>query len=210
MNITTLTSVFEAIAAKIAENKDYLVELDQQNGDGDLGISMNDGYSAAAKFLKTCEHTDLGMALNKAADVFNENAPSSLGTITAFAMQGMARALKGTTDTDLVTMANALLAGINNASSKAGSKRGEKTILDSLYPGAETLLLNADKEVVKATCLAALAAADGSEATKNMKAVWGRAAYFAETSIGVLDGGSVVGKLIFEAIAEWAKANEVA
>ena len=103
MNITTLTSVFEAIAAKIAENKDYLVELDQQNGDGDLGISMNDGYSAAAKFLKTCEHTDLGMALNKAADVFNENAPSSLGTITAFAMKGMARALKGTTDADLVT-----------------------------------------------------------------------------------------------------------
>ena len=43
MNITTLTSVFEAIAAKTAENKDYLVELDQQNGDGDLGISMNDG-----------------------------------------------------------------------------------------------------------------------------------------------------------------------
>ena len=42
MNITTLTSVFEAIAAEIAENKDYLVELDQQNGDGDLGISMND------------------------------------------------------------------------------------------------------------------------------------------------------------------------
>ena len=73
-------------------------------------------------------------------------------------MKGMARALKGTTDADLVTMANALLAGINNASSKAGSKRGEKTILDSLYPGAETLLLNADKEVVEATCLAALAA----------------------------------------------------
>ena len=43
-----------------------------------------------------------------------------------------------------------------------------------------------------------------------MKAVWGRAAYFAKTSIGVLDGGSVVGKLIFEAIAEWAKANEAA
>lgn len=149
MNITTLTSVFEVIAAKIAENKDYLVELDQQNGDGDLGISMNDGYSAAAKFLKTCEHTDLGMALNKAADVFNENAPSSLGTITAFAMKGMARALKGTTDADLVTMANALLAGINNASSKAGSKRGEKTILDSLYPGAETLLLNATKRLLR-------------------------------------------------------------
>ena len=35
-----------------------------------------------------------------------------------------------------------------------------------------------------------------------MKSVHGRAAYYAEKSIGILDGGSVVGKLIFEGIAE--------
>ena len=207
MNVTKLASVFEAISKKIAENKDYLVELDQQNGDGDLGISMNDGYTSAANYLKTCEETDLGKAINKTADVFNENAPSSLGTISAFAMKGMARALKGSEEADFLTMANAILAGINHTSSKAGSKRGEKTILDSLYPGAEAMIEHADKGAVEATRLAAVAAAEGSEATKNMKAVWGRAAYFAETSIGVLDGGSVVGKLVFEAIAEWAAEN---
>ena len=37
-----------------------------------------------------------------------------------------------------------------------------------------------------------------------MKAVWGRAAYYGEKSIGVLDGGSVVGKLVFRGIADWA------
>ena len=54
------------------------------------------------------------------------------------------------------------------------------------------------------TCAAAAAkaAAEGSEATREMKSVHGRAAYYGEKSIGILDGGSVVGKLIFEALSE--------
>ena len=43
---------------------------------------------------------------------------------------------------------------------------------------------------------AAEKAAQGSESTKEMKSVHGRAAYYVEQSIG-----SVVGKLIFEALA---------
>jgi hypothetical protein len=33
-----------------------------------------------------------------------------------------------------------------------------------------------------------------------MKSVHGRAAYYGEKSIGILDGGSVAGKLIFQGI----------
>ena len=33
-----------------------------------------------------------------------------------------------------------------------------------------------------------------------MKAVHGRASYYGDKSIGMLDGGSVVGKIIFEGI----------
>lgn len=47
---------------------------------------------------------------------------------------------------------------------------------------------------------AAGAAAEGSEATSQMQAVNGRAAYSASRTIGVFDGGSVVGRLIFEGI----------
>jgi dihydroxyacetone kinase len=46
-------------------------------------------------------------------------------------------------------------------------------------------------------------AAQGSESTRNMLPKHGRAAYYGEKSIGVLDGGSVVGKLIFEALAAY-------
>ena len=41
-----------------------------------------------------------------------------------------------------------------------------------------------------------------------MKAVWGRAAYYGENSVGILDGGSVVGALVFEALDEMKRNEE--
>lgn len=49
---------------------------------------------------------------------------------------------------------------------------------------------------------AARAAAEGSERTRQMRSVHGRAAYYGDGSIGQLDGGSVVGRIIFETLAE--------
>lgn len=40
MDAQGLARAIGRISRKIEENKDYLVKLDQQNGDGDLGISM--------------------------------------------------------------------------------------------------------------------------------------------------------------------------
>ena len=83
---------------------------------------------------------------------------------------------------------------------------GEKTILDSLYPGVLALVKYAS-DPKTAVMEAVKAAAEGSEATKQMRAVHGRAAYSAERSIGILDGGSVVGKLIFKGIADYYEAK---
>ena len=184
----------------MTENKDYLVSLDQQNGDGDLGISMSSGYEAVKNYVIASEERDLGKILMKCSSVFNEAAPSSLGTITAFGFMGMAKALKGKEEATFAECADALDAGLNKIMEKAKSKPGEKTILDALYPAIEVLKNSDGSDKVAALKSAAAASAEGSENTKNMKSVHGRAAYYAEKSIGTLDGGSVVGKLIFEAI----------
>ena len=87
---------------------------------------------------------------------------------------------------------------------KAGSKPGERTILDSLCPAVNAC----EKTIAEGGTLemalknAARAAADGAEATKQMKPVHGRAAYYGEKSLGHLDGGAVVGQLVFEALSE--------
>ena len=100
MTTKDLCRAIDAISARIDENRDALVSLDQQNGDGDLGISMSGGFRAVSDFLHDSQETDLGKCLNRCGDHFNEAAPSSLGTILAFFFKGMARSLKGTETCD--------------------------------------------------------------------------------------------------------------
>ena len=200
MKRESLIDGFCAISKVMTENKDNLIELDARNGDGDLGISMAAGYEAVCSGIATLDETDLGKIMMKAASVFNEAAPSSLGTITSFGMMGMAKALKGKTEVGLPEFAQAMMAGVEHIMEKAESKPGEKTILDAIYPGAQALCDHSqkgEKEAWQAACDAAKA---GAKSTEQMRSVHGRAAYYGDKSIGLIDGGAVVGSLIFEAI----------
>lgn len=201
MDSMGLLNIVKSISNLMDENKDYLIELDAQNGDGDLGISMSNGFKALVSFLEDNKETDdMGKVFMKMSSAFNEASPSSLGTILSFGMMGMAKSLKGKTQIELIDIAQAFENGIKTIMDKANSKLGEKTILDSLYYGAETLKNNSNLSPKEAFEKAFKSASEGSDNTKNMKAVHGRASYYGDKSLGILDGGSVVGKLIFEGI----------
>ncbi|MDR0441036.1 MAG: dihydroxyacetone kinase subunit L [Candidatus Accumulibacter sp.] len=208
MKVASLKAVVASISKTITGNRDYLVQLDQQNGDGDLGISMSDGFKAIDGYLQTAEETDLGKLFFQMSKIFNEKAPSSLGTILSFGLMGMARALKGKETAGLAEVVSAFRQGIDLIMEKAGSKPGEKTILDALCPALEALQAHAATGNKKeAFAMAATAAAKGSESTRQMLPKHGRAVYYGEKSLGVLDGGSVVGRLIFEAISEYCNTR---
>jgi dihydroxyacetone kinase len=117
----------------------------------------------------------------------------------------MAKALKGKENANLSELASSMEMGLANIMEKAKSKPGEKTILDSLFPAVEILKKEAALGGNWSTVFtaAAQAAADGSENTRTMKSVHGRAAYYGDKSIGMLDGGSVVGRFIFEGISRY-------
>ena len=200
MNAQSLSAALASISRLMTGNKDYLVELDQQNGDGDLGISMDAGFKAVSAWLSSAAEKDLGRLLMKCGAVLNEAAPSSLGTTLSIGFMGMAKVLKGKEEAGLGEIAMAMEAGIASIMEKAKSKPGEKTILDALCPALEILKNPNSPDAAAVWAKAAQAAAEGSENTKAMKPVHGRAAYYGEKSIGILDGGSVVGKLIFEGI----------
>ena len=72
MDAETLKGAMKYISNAMTENRDYLIELDQQNGDGDLGISMSNGFNAVADFLVKGEEKDLGKLFMKSSAIFNE------------------------------------------------------------------------------------------------------------------------------------------
>jgi dihydroxyacetone kinase-like protein len=200
MDIAGLAGALARVSATMQEHRDYLIELDQQNGDGDLGITMSSGYKAIADYLAAAPEADLGRSLMKCSSIFNETAPSTLGTITSLGLMALAKALKGKTEASVEDLALAFETMLAAIMEKAKSKPGDKTILDSLAPAIAALKAHAAQGCESAFREAAKAAAEGSEATRAMRSVHGRAAYYGDKSIGLIDGGSVVGKLIFESL----------
>lgn len=199
--ISEIKKGISSIAKEMTDNRDYLVELDQRNGDGDLGISMSEGFNALVEVLNKMEETDLGKVFRDLSKTFNESAPSSLGTILSFGLMGIAKELKGKTEVSRQEFSVALEKGLDNILDKTGSKVGEKTIIDSLSPGIESLLSSGSEEDKAAFQNAYEASKAGAEKTKEMMAVHGRAAYYGEKSLGLVDGGAVVGTLIFKGMA---------
>lgn len=203
MDRSTIKEAVGRVSAAMTANRDYLVELDQRCGDGDLGITMSGGFQALCAYLDTAEETDLGRLLMGMSRCFNEAAPSSLGTILSFGMMGMAKALRGRESAGLPETAEAFRCGVEKIMERAGSRPGEKTILDALVPGTDALCAAAaaGKETGTALRAAAMAAAAGAERTREMIPQHGRAAYYGDKNLGSLDGGAEVGRLMFQALA---------
>lgn len=206
MTRTDLDKIFTAIREKMLEQCDYLVELDARNGDGDLGLSMRDCWAAVSDCVRSAEIDDLGRILLQCSKEANKAAPSTLGTIMSFWMMGAAKALRGKTEVTIAEFAEALEAGIALICANAGSKVGDKTILDAIVPGVEALKANAEAGAAAASKAAFEAANAGMESTKNMISKHGRAAYYGEQGRGLVDGGAVAGKLIFEAVSNCLNA----
>jgi kinase len=198
-----LASGFMAISKKISENKMYLISLDQKIGDGDLGISMDNGFKAASDIISVnADAADIGKLLFLAGKGFNEAAPSSLGTIISMLLIDAAKEMKGREETSLADFGKTIHKSINTIMEKLESKLGEKTFFDAVLPAAEALCEDAELSDKQRLKNAAEAACNGAESTKDMVAKHGRAAYFAEKTLGSIDGGAEVGRIIFETIAD--------
>lgn len=199
----TLAIGFNAISKKMSEKRMYLISLDQQTGDGDLGISMDNGFKAVSDVCCVNANTsDIGKLLFLAGKSFNEAAPSSLGTIISMLLIDAAKQLKGAEKTTLADFGNIMHKSMNAIMEKLDSRLGEKTFFDSVVPAVKALCDEAAVSDEQRLKNAAEAARNGAESTRNMVAKHGRAAYFGEKTLGSIDGGAEAGCIIFEAIAE--------
>ena len=135
-----LTIGFDAISKKMSENRMHLISIDQQIGDGDLGISMDNGFKAAADMCcANADTADIGKLLFLAGKSFNEAAPSSLGTIVSMLLIDAAKQLKGTEVIALADFGNIMHKSMNAIMGKLDSRLGEKTFFDSVVPAAKAL-----------------------------------------------------------------------
>jgi dihydroxyacetone kinase-like protein len=184
----------------MASERDTLCALDGAIGDGDHGIAMEQGMSAAAKAAAETDGT-LQDICNAAAKGFLNAVGASSGPLYATGFLRAGKALgpvNAISRESLMQMVPAIRDGIVH---RGKAEPGQKTMLDAWHPAAEAVLSGADATTVSNR------ANEGAEATSGMIARMGRAERLQERSLGHPDPGAVSAAMLIEIIAEAARAK---
>ena len=178
--------------------KEDLTMMDSVFGDGDLGLTMSDGFTAAYKVAYSSTESDCGKVLYFAGKAMGSAVPSTMGTLMAAGLMEAGKELHGRTVLtahDFTTLFSAWFTGV----SKLGKAQiGDKTFLDGLHPAVESLAGTENETLKERAKKAAAASKKGFDATKEMLAVHGRAATRGEKSRGIPDPGAAVAMYIME------------
>jgi dihydroxyacetone kinase/dihydroxyacetone kinase-like protein len=202
--------VVRTIAQTAVDNEKYFGDLDAVVGDGDFGYSMARGFEQVLAGFDDFDRSDIGTFLKKVAVTITGRIGGTSGPIwgTAFLRAGAVAAGKTALEpADVVAMLRAAVEGIMQ---RGQAELGDKTLLDALVPATDALEreLDAGNGSTAAIQAASAAAREAAEATKDMVARRGRAAYTGERSRGSVDAGATAVAVMLERIsAAWAAAE---
>ena len=202
--------VVRTIAQTAVDNEKYFGDLDAVVGDGDFGYSMARGFEQVLAGFDDFDRSDIGTFLKKVAVTITGRIGGTSGPIwgTAFLRAGAVAAGKTALEpADVVAMLRAAVEGIMQ---RGQAELGDKTLLDALVPATDALEreLDAGNGSTAAIQAASAAAREAAEATKDMVARRGRAAYTGERSRGSVDAGATAVAVMLErSSAAWAAAE---
>ena len=207
MEICYLVTLLKNISEIMSTNKEKLIAMDSVVGDGDLGLTMSDGFSAAYEAVKDGSITDAGRLLFSAGKAMASKVPSTMGSLMAAGLKEAGKALKGKDSLDLPDIIQIFISYEEGVANLGGAKIGEKTFLDGIHPANEAMKTSLQKGDSLQTISekAAAAALAGFESTTSLLAVHGRAATRGELSRKLEDPGAYVAYLIMLAFKDSIK-----
>jgi len=205
-------AALEATAAVIDLHVDELGRIDAIAGDGDHGIGMQRGATAAVTEARAAlpRGAGAGTLLTRAADAWSDKAGGTSGALWGV----MLRALGAAVGDDDAPTATSVSAGVTAA--LAGIQRfgkaevGDKTMVDAIVPFAETLAASvaAGQTLTVAWNGAAEVAAVAAAATADLLPQLGRARTHGRKSLGTPDAGAHSFALIATAVGNTLTRGE--
>ncbi len=192
------------IGEKIAQNKDFLTDLDREIGDADHGVNMARGFAAVADRVPQ-DDSNIGAALKKCGMTLLSTVGGASGPLYGTAYLEAAKVLAGKEQLSADDFGQALDAAIAGIQKRGKAVAGEKTMLDALMPARDAYAARVAEggnlqEGLDAACKAAW---EGVEFTKTIAAIKGRASYLGERSIGHQDPGATSASMTLEAIRDF-------
>jgi dihydroxyacetone kinase/dihydroxyacetone kinase-like protein len=201
--------VVRSMAQTAVDNEKYFGDLDSVVGDGDFGYSMARGFEIVLETFDDIDRADIGTFLKKVGVMVTSRIGGTSGPIwgTAFMRAGAtAGATQELTAEQVVAMLRAAVVGIQ---ARGQAELGDKTLLDAIVPMTDELerQFQAGKTIPDALAAAAATTRAAADATIELVARRGRAAYTGGRSRGSVDAGATAVAVMVERINEIWPAN---
>ncbi|MCG2620794.1 dihydroxyacetone kinase family protein [Arthrobacter sp. I2-34] len=188
-------AILEAMKDLLDEQAPELGRLDSVAGDGDHGIGMQRGATAAVAAGRDAlaAGAGAGSLLQLAGDAWADKAGGTSGALWGMALNTVGARVGNDVPPDAVSVS----AGIAEAGQKiqqfGKASLGDKTLLDVLLPFSDSLSehVRAGSSLRAAWSAAADVAQRSADATAQMVPKMGRARPLAEKSVGTPDPGAV-------------------
>lgn len=197
-------AALEAARDAIAVQQDELGRLDAVAGDGDHGIGMHRGITAAVNAAKAAFDVQAGAGnlLTVAGDVWSNHAGGTSGALWGVILWNLGNTLGNEMKPDAAAVAAGIAAALKAVTDLGKAQPGDKTLVDVLHPFSEMLTAGVanNLSIVELWTGAADIANKAAQATKNQLPRIGRARPHADKSIGTPDPGAVSMALIICAV----------
>jgi len=197
---------FVKIFAKyLAENKEYLTQLDAAIGDGDHGINMDRGARTALERLGTMNPKTPRELLRIVGMALLSSVGGAAGPLYGTVFMKMSMTIGNKEKIDDKGLVKALENALIGIKTLGKAEVGEKTMVDVWEPVVEFLkgkVLNEENEISEICREIIKLAEERMKATIPMQAKKGRASYLGERSIGHQDPGATSSYLFFKSLCE--------
>jgi dihydroxyacetone kinase len=201
-----LMSIIEKVCQAGVSARERLNSLDRECGDGDAGDTLATACNAILSNLRYFGVRNVNTAFRRIATCLTNAVGGTSGPLYAVFFIRAAAAFNSHINSNnrkewksAPNWAEAIQNGISGIEELGGCSRGDRTLLDALYPVFDALKNRSSEVTVGMECLVQ-AAKDGAENTRNLQAQAGRARYVEGKGVGNVDPGAFAVYLLLKAL----------
>lgn len=202
MTVTELAARLKNACAEVKGAEAELTEIDSRFGDADHGLTMHKICAAIEAAVDETEGGTVQAMLEAAADaVMCLNGGSAVPLWNTW-LDGMAEAAPEKDEADITELKEIFAHALDELNDMSGAKVGDKTMMDALIPASEAIAAYEGEDEGALFAVAAEAAVQGAENSRNFPSKFGRAKSYGTKTIGTPDAGAVSMSKFFVGLAK--------
>ena len=189
-----LTNACDAVIQAEAE----LTEIDSQFGDAYHGLTMTKVAKAIAQAVAASDGGIQTMLDDAAMAVMALNG----GSAVPLWLDGMQEEAPEGSEINVAGLKTIFAKALEELDDMSGAKVGDKTMMDAVIPASAAIAAYPGESEAELFTLAAQAAEEGAENSKNFVSKFGRAKSYGARTIGTPDAGAVSMACFFHGLAK--------